>query len=99
MDPTGRAPARRASDPLDGRRDAELSQLALVDLPGPRAVSPRALGRRWCWPASTASEASRAQPSAAEGRLEFVEKIFTAVALMSMQSQAAWVMTSVRCLR
>ena len=31
----------------------------------------------WCWPASTASEASRAQPAAAEGRLELVEKIFT----------------------
>jgi len=29
----------------------------------------------WCWPASTASEASRAQPAAAEGRLECVEKV------------------------
>jgi len=35
------------------------------------------LGGSRCWPARTASEASRPQPPAAEGRLEFVEKVLT----------------------
>src|SRR6188472_734651 len=43
-----------------------------------REFSVRELGTR-CWPASTASEASRAQPAAAEGRLELVEKVLTAL--------------------
>ena len=42
-----------------------------------RAELSSSWSRSWCWPASTASEASRAQPAAAEGRLDVVEKILT----------------------
>ena len=40
-------------------------------------VAQRASSSSWCWSASTASEASRAQPAAAEGRLDCVEEVLT----------------------
>ena len=59
---TGRSPSR--SDRLDGCRSRSYPRSARCSSTSRAELSPTSCS--WCWPASTASEASRAQPAAAE---------------------------------